>query len=411
MDNLTHSLAGLAAGELLHRCLPVEKNQTSQTIRHRLLLISCCLSSNFPDLDLVLTPLLPEPLGYLLHHRGHTHTILYALPQALLICALISLLWPAARRLLKDSRLARVGFVASVGLGLGLHLAMDYLNSYGIHPFHPFDSRWYFGDLIFIVEPLFWVAFGVPLIMLLQKAWLRFALLAALAATLFFFTSKGYLSWPSLVFLLGIGAGLVLISRETKTPRSTALVAAATIGAIFVALQGLAALQGKQILRHVLKQRDMSSQLLDIALTPFPSNPMCWTFVSIEKDENSEHYRLRRGYLSVAPSIFPIHACPAAFRPHASSEIFQGAVDLHEQYVGSIETLRTLQRQNCHVYAWLRFARMPMLTPEEATDVRFSFSPRGNFTTLRFKEFETQPCPTHVPQWESPRKDLLTNQD
>jgi sec-independent protein translocase protein TatC len=47
------------------------------------------LAGNFPDLDLVLTPLLPAPLGYLLHHRGHTHTVLYALPQMLLLAALM----------------------------------------------------------------------------------------------------------------------------------------------------------------------------------------------------------------------------------------------------------------------------------------------------------------------------------
>ena len=52
------------------------------------MLATCALAGNFPDLDLVLTPLLPAPLGYLLHHRGHTHTVLYAFPQAMLLAAL-----------------------------------------------------------------------------------------------------------------------------------------------------------------------------------------------------------------------------------------------------------------------------------------------------------------------------------
>ncbi|WP_229507669.1 metal-dependent hydrolase [Massilia sp. Dwa41.01b] len=78
MDNLTHSLVGLALGELAHRVLPTEADPARASTRRRLLLSCGALASNFPDLDLVLTPLLPDPFGYLLHHRGHTHTLLYA---------------------------------------------------------------------------------------------------------------------------------------------------------------------------------------------------------------------------------------------------------------------------------------------------------------------------------------------
>lgn len=86
MDNITHSLIGLGAGELLQRSLPPEADPAQQGLR-RLLLFACWAASNAPDLDLVLKPLLADPLGYLLHHRGHphphTHTVLFALPQAL----------------------------------------------------------------------------------------------------------------------------------------------------------------------------------------------------------------------------------------------------------------------------------------------------------------------------------------
>ena len=87
MDNLTHSIIGFGAGELIHRSLPREVEDRAQQVRHRLLLVACALASNFPDLDLVLNNLLPPPLGYLLHHRGHTHTALLAIPQARLLAA------------------------------------------------------------------------------------------------------------------------------------------------------------------------------------------------------------------------------------------------------------------------------------------------------------------------------------
>ncbi|WP_141104255.1 metal-dependent hydrolase, partial [Noviherbaspirillum denitrificans] len=200
MDNLSHSVAGLAAGELLHRCLPQEEDAANQRTRRRLLLFTAWAASNFPDLDLVLTSVLPAPLGYLMHHRGHTHTLLYAIPQGLLLWGLIVLLWPGARHLLDASAAARKGFLVALAGGLLLHLSMDFLNSYGIHPFHPFDSHWVYGDMVFILEPVFWIAFGVPVAMMAPLA-LRIVFLALLAGAPAYFASKGFLHWGSLAAL------------------------------------------------------------------------------------------------------------------------------------------------------------------------------------------------------------------
>src|SRR5471032_656518 len=101
MDNITHSIIGLGVGELLHRSLPPEPDAGRHGTRHRLLLVSCAVASNLPDLDLFLTRLLPDPLGYLLNHRGHTHTLLSAVRRALILGALLWLFWPAARALLR----------------------------------------------------------------------------------------------------------------------------------------------------------------------------------------------------------------------------------------------------------------------------------------------------------------------
>lgn len=81
MDNLSHSIIGLAVGELVQRSLALEHDPAAQQQRRRLLLVAGFLASNFPDLDLFLTPLLQRPLGYLLHHRGHTHTLLWVVPH------------------------------------------------------------------------------------------------------------------------------------------------------------------------------------------------------------------------------------------------------------------------------------------------------------------------------------------
>ena len=201
MDNLSHSLVGLAVGELVQRSVAPEPDPVDQRLRHRLLLLACWTASNFPDLDLLFTSLLPRPLGYLLHHRGLSHTLLFALPQALLLAALIWLLWPAARRLLAASPGARRALALAIGLGLLLHLAMDFLNSYGIHPFYPFDKRWLYGDMVFIVEPLFWIATAVPLALMVKSKFIRVALLSLLAGVPLYFSQAGYLHWSSLILL------------------------------------------------------------------------------------------------------------------------------------------------------------------------------------------------------------------
>src|SRR4051794_15076928 len=108
MDNLTHSVVGLALGELVERSLPPQADPLRQRTRRKLLLFAGWAGSNLPDLDLLLSPLAERPLGYLLHHRGYTHTLLYVIPQAIALLALAWLLWPGARRLLRADPTARL---------------------------------------------------------------------------------------------------------------------------------------------------------------------------------------------------------------------------------------------------------------------------------------------------------------
>lgn len=409
MDNLSHSLAGLAAGELVHRLLPAETSSENQRGRRTLLLVTCWLASNFPDLDLVLTPLLAPPLGYLLHHRGHTHTLLYALPQALLLAFVLWLLWPAARRLLKTSIAARRGFVLSLGVGFGLHILMDALNSYGIHPFHPFDSRWLYGDLVFILEPVFWIAFGVPMVMMVSRRWLRVLLLALLAGVPLFFTTKGYLPWSSLTLLGVLAAILAIVQRQTGKQGTSGLLLGVSAAAGFVLMQAFASMAARQSLEQYLRSEDPARRVLDLAMTPFPANPRCWMFVSVQSNEGSDSYRLQRGHLSIAPESLPVGACPPAMAEQLTPLRATPGIAVLAQHEGRLSALRTLSAENCHFNAWMRFARTPALarSGDYAFDMRFTSASRGNFTTIRLDDFKERACSAHIPQWGYPRADML----
>jgi inner membrane protein len=404
MDNFSHSVAGLAAGELVHRSLPPESDSGQQRLRRRLLLISCWLASNFPDLDLVLTPLMPAPLGYLLHHRGHTHTVLYAFPQALLLSVMIWFFWPSARRLLKASAVARTGFFLTLCLGFGFHLLMDYLNSYGIHPFHPFDSRWLYGDMVFILEPFFWVAFGVPMIMSIERPTIRVLFIALLAGILLFFSIRGFLAWPSLFFLVMLG--LILGSTRHNAGMSALLLAAiASIG--FIGMQNFASAQARLALMAMSKNKNPANRMLDASMSPFPTNPFCWAFVTVESNDAADTYLMRRGILSLAPVLLPVSQCPAGLSERTLQKEVTPAMALLLEQEGKRDILRGLKRDNCHFEAWLRFARAPLVDPTRASDIRFSSSPRGNFTTMNFDDFKDRPCPPYIPAWDFPRADLL----
>ena len=406
MDNLSHSVAGLAVGELLHRCLPQEQDAGHQRTRRRLLLFTAWAASNFPDLDLVLTSVLPEPLGYLLHHRGHTHTLLYVIPQGLLLWGLILLLWPGARRLLDASSTARKGFMAALSIGLLLHLSMDFLNSYGIHPFHPFDSRWLYGDMVFILEPFFWIAFGVPLAMMTPLA-LRIVLLVLLAIAPPYFAAKGYLHWGSLALLAAVACTTAILQYKAGPTGRRGLAAAFVLGAVFITGQGIASWQAGRLVAGALQRQDPASRVLDVALTTYPTNPLCWSFVSVESNPGIGKYALRRGVLSLAPGLLPIERCPVNRWGDELPSDATPSIAFYSTEVGDLHTLRALRDGNCHFEAWMRFARTPSVGAKAATDLRYGPADQENFTTMRFESFRKLDCPRYVPQWTFPRSDLL----
>ena len=404
MDNISHSLVGLAIGELVQRALPPEPDPAAQAQRRRLLLISSWAANNFPDLDLVLGSLLPAPLGNLLHHRGYSHTLPFALAQALLLIGLTWLLWPGARRLLRASGGARAALLVVKLGGLLMHIALDYLNSYGVHPLYPFDERWLYGDVLFIVEPLIWVAFGVPLALMLRTPWIKVAWLALLAGVVALATARGFLHWASMCGLLTAGLALAWLQRGAAERSQRALLAAFCLAGAYIGIQGLASAQGKRVLARELQQIDPGSRLLDTALTGFPANPLCWVFVSVERDDGAGSYRLRRGQLSVAPGLMPAQACPAALSETAVA--YSPSISFAWENKASLAGLRT-RAADCHFHAWLRFARAPAVGPLSATDARFSASEGDNFSTFTFAPFAGLPCPASVPPWDLPRQDLL----
>ncbi len=170
MDNLTHTLFGVA----LARC-GFDRHGPAVTA-------TLVVGANLPDLDAVAQALQGQ-VGYLIHHRGITHSLAGILAQIPLLA------WIAhgiARRRAGTAPPTAFGpFLAAAAAGLLSHPLLDLLNTYGVRPWLPFDGTWYYGDVAFIVDPWLWLTFGAGACLAAPRSiagtagWMALATLAA----------------------------------------------------------------------------------------------------------------------------------------------------------------------------------------------------------------------------------------
>lgn len=195
MENACHTLVGAALAKAgLDRVSP-------------LAMPTMLVAANFPDVDVVSG--LWGDLAYLEHHRGITHSVLGLLVQGPLLAGAAVMLDRLARRRHRGaSPPARFLPLLAVALvGLASHVLLDYTNSYGVKPWLPFDASWYYGDIVFVVDPWLWLLLGGALWLGARR------------------TRKAAILW-SLFFTLA--AGLVVASnavapRESGGPVATAV--------------------------------------------------------------------------------------------------------------------------------------------------------------------------------------------
>ncbi|MEO5817104.1 MAG: metal-dependent hydrolase [Gemmatimonadaceae bacterium] len=380
VENLTHSLMGAALAEL---ALPA----SATPAQRRMFFTAGVIAANLPDADLVYTRITAPPLGYLLHHRGHTHTLVGLVGLAVLIG--IVCLVPQIRGSLVG---AQGRFWAMIATSLVSHLVLDSWNSYGVHPFWPFDNRWFYGDSIFIVEPWLWLFLGVAATANAKGPLSRISLGALFAVASLMFAWVGMVPVVALVALVIVAAAITwLVRRWTPRTRSGAALAAV---ALFVLMTfGM---------KHVVRERVVASitpglrgELVDVVLSPQAGNPLCWTALAIEKDEKAGEYALARGSVSLSSM--------ARCGMKAPQQAEWG-----ETLRQSLVTLRALDRNDCRVAAWLQFGRAPVLSADVIADYRFGGVSRGNFSEMDLTPSGTAPsCPEHLTNWSKPRADLL----
>ncbi|HMF55729.1 MAG TPA: metal-dependent hydrolase, partial [Pyrinomonadaceae bacterium] len=127
MDNLTHSLVGLAAAKAgLERWSPA-----ATTL--------CVLAANAPDIDVL--SVFGGRWASLHYHRGITHSIVGALALAILLPLIFYLVGLLVSRIRgNENRLKFRKLLLASLLVTATHPLMDWTNNYGLRPFLPWDG-------------------------------------------------------------------------------------------------------------------------------------------------------------------------------------------------------------------------------------------------------------------------------
>ena len=294
MDNLTHTLISAMVGEAIHRSTPASPTLTESS-RRNVAIGVMVIGGNLPDSDVLYTGWAGTTLDYLLHHRGHTHTIVGSLILSLLLFVAVRLWW-RYRRI--EPHTADIRFLAVLAiLAPLLHIGLDFTNSYGVHPFWPADDHWYYGDAVFIVEPLIW-ACSAPLLFTLRRRITRALVALVLAAGIGLSWFSGLVPVSLAAQLTLLTLGLVAVGRfsSARTALTSGIVAWLVVTSVFVATSRTA----KNQIDALLAESFPAARTLDTALTPMPANPVCREVLTVQLA--GDRYVARSGFYSLAPA-------------------------------------------------------------------------------------------------------------
>jgi inner membrane protein len=408
LDNVTHTLAGLLMAEAAVQLRSRRDGQVPVSWRTTAYVISA-FGNNLPDLDFVYAGITPRPLGYLLHHRGHTHTVVAAIAFALVTLGIVVAI---ARRQRFAWSSGDWGWLFALSVSAPLvHIAMDFSNNYGVHPFWPIDDRWMYGDAVFIIEPFFWAAAIPPLFFAARAVGTRLVLAAVLVLGIVLCWALSFVPFLSALAVTLLSAATALASRRAAPPKRIAIGVATSWAIVAIFFAASHAAKAALLSSPVVAERSVD----DIIATPLPANPLCFAVLVV--GTRGSDYTIVRATVATMPSWVPADRCPrdpdehptAPFVPIAAAST--PAILYRGEFVAPRSELVLLARDNCEAAAFLRFARAPYWVKEITGDtilgdLRYDRHPDLDFADVRLPALRSR-CPSPVPPWQPPRRTLL----
>jgi len=359
MDNLTHSLVGLAAAKA-----GLEKLSPGATAL-------CVLASNSPDADIV--TLIGGRWIYLQNHRGITHSIVGTIVLALALPLVFhGVAWLIARlRKRKPETRLRGLMIASI-IVTASHPLLDWTNNYGVRLLLPWNSRWFYGDLVFIMDPVFWLVLGGAAFLVTSGArnqivtWCAIALVPSL---LVFFgpAGRGGLANAMPLRVLWIFALVVLVvlyKRQgglrwgTRIPRVALVIIVFYVGSLF-AVHALALRRLSRVASEITKATN--EHPVALAAMPTLANPLRWLCI-VETESSAYRFELALGAGDAKPANVVRYQKPDAF---SSPAVAQASGDYRAQvFLGFARfPVAQLADPNCTTQTLVQFADLRYTEP------------------------------------------------
>jgi len=280
MDPVTHTLVGasLAATQL--------------GARTRYAAPALVIGANLPDID-VLSYFVGSDfaLGF---RRGWTHGVL-ALAVLPALLGFVFLLWERLRRERGGTnRPLAVGWLFGLSyLACLTHPFLDWLNTYGMRWWMPFDDTWYYGDSVFIMDPWLWLVLGVGWLVG-RRATRRLVASSAVVSVLLLYVvvSRAPVYLPVILAVVLLLLLALFWRPDTAGVGSqTAALAGLLTASLFIASMLFVHRATENRVTQQLDQLD-SKSTEGLMVGPVPANPTRWEFV-VEQEG-----RLRHGHIS-----------------------------------------------------------------------------------------------------------------
>jgi len=366
MDGVTHSLVGLTSAKAgLERWSPYAT-------------VVCILSANAPDID-VISGFFGGRWTLLHYHRGITHSIIGTLALGFLIPSIFYAVDRAIAQWRKHPPKIRYrGLLIASLIAAATHPLMDWTNNYGVRPLLPWSGKWFYGDLVFIIDPYIWLVLGGAAFLLTSSRRLKIIgwSVLGIASTLLILLGPAQRGLTTtvvfvvrVIWILGLLA--FILARWFNLQRRLKSIAFAAL-AFVVCYWGALALMHHAAYQNAFTRADQlaaenAEHLIRVVAMPTAANPLRWQSVA-ETDQ-----AIYRFFVGVAA------------QPSTSPERYEKPSGLSEQLVSAASLDPRAQ-------VLLGFARFPLAQVEsencigqtlvQFADLRYTEpgGSRGNFS-------------------------------
>jgi inner membrane protein len=280
MDSITHSLLGAALAKTrLGRVSPFSPGAP-------------VVAANLPDFENLVLAFCDQPAN-MMHHRSVTHSVLGVLVLAPLFALLVrGLEWRFARRRAGDASDRRVppagslpALIGAIFLATATHPILDWLNTYGVRPWLPFDGTWYHGDLVFIVDPWLWLLLGGTVALAGRRTPFGHVVLAALGLLMLVIVWLATPFVPAalpVVFVLALPALAAARYAGVGRRRADAVVAGSlALGIAYVGFLGWAGRTARETSMPVIAAAlPEDERIVARTVSPQPADPLRWQIIA-----------------------------------------------------------------------------------------------------------------------------------